>query len=92
MHANTLVIFTADNGAETNTYMHIDAPSGADNREPKSVLKTLGVQPHEEKSELFNLRKDPNQTTNVVNANRDQAQALKELLTKYQTESRSVAR
>jgi arylsulfatase A len=73
-------------------WVYIDAPSGADNREPKSVLKTLGVQPHEEKSELFNLRKDPNQTTNVVNANRDKAQALKELLMKYQTKSRSVAR
>jgi hypothetical protein len=64
----------------------------ADDREPESVLETLDVQPHVEKSELFNLRRDPNQTHNVVISNRGKAEALKALLTKYQAQSRSVAR
>ena len=79
-------------GIRQGDWVYIDAPSGADNREPESVLETLGVKPHNAKSELFNLRKDSNQTNNVVNVNPERAQALKALLTKYRTESASVAR
>ena len=48
-------------------WVYIDAPSGADNREPRHVLESLGVQSHEEQAELFNLVEDPNQTTNCPN-------------------------
>ncbi len=64
-------------------WVFIDAPSGADNREPQTVLETLGVQPHQQPAELFNLRTDPNQTVNLLAAHPEKAQALKSLLNRY---------
>lgn len=64
-------------------WVFIDAPSGADNREPKTILETLGVQPHQEPAELFDLRTDPKQTVNLLAAHPEKAKALKSLLNRY---------
>ena len=64
-------------------WVYIDAPSGANNREPDSVLKTLGVKPHDQQTELFNLRTDPRQTTNLIAERPDQAERLLAILDRY---------
>ena len=71
-------------------WVYIDAPSGADNREPPAVLKALGVKRHSEKTELYNLADDPNQTTNVIKQNAKKARSLKSLLTRYQDNPTSL--
>lgn len=73
-------------------WVYIDAPSGADNSEPESVLQTLGVVASDADRGLYNLRQDPKQTTNVINENPEIAEKLKALLTKYKNVGRSVTR
>lgn len=70
-------------------WVYVDAPSGSDNREPQSVLEHLGVVPHNEKAELFDLRKDPNQSTNRIAQNAEIASKLKQLLMHFQNEASS---
>ncbi|MCS1411411.1 MAG: Arylsulfatase [Verrucomicrobia subdivision 3 bacterium] len=73
-------------------WVYINAPTGADNREPQSVLDALGVKPHNHAAELFNLRTDPNQTTNRITTNAEKAKALKALLERYRTGNSSRPR
>jgi len=73
-------------------WVYIDGPSGADNREPDLVLKALGVVPDEESAELYNLSDDPKETTNVIRQYPEKADALRSLLNRYRSLSRSVER
>ncbi len=66
-------------------WVYIDDPNGADNKEPEHVLTALGVKPDDEQTELYNLARDPKQTTNVVKRHPEKAAALKSLLDRYRT-------
>jgi arylsulfatase A len=71
-------------------WVFIDGPNGADNAEPEPVLVALGVNADDEPAELYNLREDPKQTTNVFRKNPEKSAALKELLDKYRTQPSSL--
>ena len=73
-------------------WVYIDAPSGADNREPGNILAALGVKPHGHSTELYNLREDPRQTTNLVTEHPETARELRELLQRHRREPSSVRR
>ena len=71
-------------------WVYIDGPSGADNAEPEPILNALGVNDDDEPAELYNLREDPKQTTNVYLKYPEKSVALKALLDKYRTQSSSL--
>ena len=71
-------------------WVYIDRNTGADNREPNHVLKSLGVQADEEEYELYNLREDPKQTTNAIREYPEKAAALKALLEDYKDRESSL--
>ena len=71
-------------------WVYIDGPNGADNAEPKPVLVALGVNDDNESAELYNLREDPKQTTNLYRKHPEKSVTLKELLDKYRTQSSSL--
>jgi len=71
-------------------WVYIDGPNGADNAEPEPILNALGVKDDDEPAELYNLREDPKQTTNVYLKYPEKSVALKELLDKYRTQSSSL--
>lgn len=71
-------------------WVYIDSDNGADNNEPRHVLKALGVIDDKEKSELYDLSNDPNQTRNLVTMNPEKAKALKATLEQYKNRSSSL--
>ena len=70
-------------------WVFLEAPSGSNNREPASVRESLGVKPHRLEVELFNLKDDPNQTTNLADRFPDKVKELKQLLVDYRSRPRS---
>ncbi|WP_372751884.1 arylsulfatase [Labilibaculum sp.] len=73
-------------------WVFINSKSGRDNAEPQWFKDSLGVVPHNEDFELFNLKIDPQQTKNLVKENPEKAEELKNILLKYVSEGRTVTR
>lgn len=73
-------------------WVFIDAANGRDNEEPQWYREMLGVEPHNESSELFNLKEDPQQTKNLLKEYPGKAKALKALLESYKSEGRTIIR
>ena len=71
-------------------WVYIDGPNGADNAEPEPILNALGVNDDDEPAELYNLRENPNQTTNAYRNHPEKSVTLKELLDKYRNQSSSL--
>ncbi len=71
-------------------WVYIDSPKGADNAESDFVLRTLGVVADDEPNELYNLKDDPNQSTNLVTRYPEKAAALKALLESYKSRPSSL--
>lgn len=70
----------------------IDSENGRDNDEPEWYREMLGVEPHTESVELFNIKEDPQQTKNLATVYPDKAKALKTLLEKYVADGRTINR
>lgn len=61
-------------------WLYIDHKTGDANAEPEWFRNERGVKPHDEHCELFNLERDPRQTTNVSQEYPELANDLKLLL------------
>jgi arylsulfatase A-like enzyme len=77
-------------GIRQGNWVYFDTPSGDENREPPSVREALGVVPHSEEAELFNLADDPKETTNLLKNCPEKAAELQALLAKYKADSTSL--
>jgi hypothetical protein len=68
----------------------VDGPSG-DNakQEPEWFRKQLGVIPHDQAVELFNLKDDPQQTRNLAGEFPEKVQQMKHLLEELEQSGRS---
>jgi arylsulfatase A len=73
-------------------WIFIDASSGGDSKEPEWYREYLGVKPHNEENELFNIIEDPQQTINLVKNNPEKVKELKSILEKYVTKGRTIER
>ncbi len=69
-----------------------DSNSAGPNREPEWFRTERQVSAHDQQIELFNLRNDPAQTTNLAASNPERVRSMQRLLRRYQIEGRSVAR
>jgi arylsulfatase A-like enzyme len=73
-------------------WVFINSEEGRDNDEPDWFKEEIGVVPHNEDFELFNLEKDAQQTKNLVKEYPEKAEALKKLLEKYIEDERTIVR
>ena len=73
-------------------WVYIDFPTGDDNKEPEWRRQELGVEPHEEPRELFNLADDPTERYNLAAKHPEKIKSLRALLEKYKADGRSVKR
>ncbi|TRX51907.1 arylsulfatase [Fulvivirga sp. M361] len=73
-------------------WVFINNKEGRDNEEPDWFKEKIGVKPHKEDFELFNLKKDSQQTTNLLKVYPEKAEELKKLLEKYIKEERTIVR
>lgn len=74
-------------------WVFIDAPSGEDNAragEPDWFKQERGYKPHSFPGELYNLRTDPAQRTNLYGERPDMVERLKSLLDRYKRAGRSA--
>ena len=71
-------------------WVFINDKSGSTNKEPQWFLDNLGVKSHNEEFELFNIKKDPQQTTNLVKKYPEKVDELRKDLFKYVYEGRTV--
>lgn len=69
-----------------------DSNSGGPNREPEWFRRERLVGTHTEAAELFNLRDDPQQKTNLAAAAPERVESMRRLLERYKREGRSVRR
>lgn len=67
-------------GIRSGDWVYIDHNTGRHNTEPYWFREMRGVQPHNEPGGLYNLNKDPQQTTNVYRKEPQRVSALKSLL------------
>ena len=84
-------------GIRQGDWVLIDHPTGDSNgagrnREPEWFRRERLVASHAEKVELFNLRDDPQQTTNLAASAPDRVKSMKSLLERYKRDGRSVWR
>ena len=68
-----------------------DSNSGGSNREPEWFRNERSATVHDERVELFDLRQDPMQGTNLAVREPERVRSMKELLERYKREGRSVA-
>lgn len=73
-------------------WVFINSHKGNDNLEPQWYRDELGVIPHSESTELFNIKEDPQQTKNLVKSNPDKAAELKKMLEGYIKSGRTIIR
>ena len=74
-------------------WVFIHNNTGDDNNlEPEWFRDMLGVKPHSEDFELFNLKDDPRQTTNLVKRYPGKFEELRNELFKYVYEGRTISR
>lgn len=73
-------------------WVFINHPKGNDNVEPEWYRESLGVEPHEESIELFNIKDDPQQTKNLVKVYPEKATELKAKLEDYIKSGRTIER
>ena len=66
--------------------------NGGQNREPAWFQRERGAGSHDQDVELFNLRDDPQQTTNLADADPERVQSMKGLLERYKRQGRSAPR
>ena len=69
-----------------------DSNSAGPNREPEWFRRERTVVKHDQEVELFNLRDDPAQTTNLAANNPERVQSMRRLLERYRQDGRSVSR
>jgi len=74
------------------SWVFIDARTGDDNKEPGWFKKERGYKPHDQPGELYDLRQDPAERTNLYAKHPETVADLKALLEKYKQEGRSVRR
>ena len=84
-------------GIRQGDWVLIDHPTGdsnraGPNREPEWFRRQRLVASHDQAVELFNLRDDPAQTTNLAASAPERVRSMRRLLERYQRDSRSVAR
>ncbi len=84
-------------GIRQGDWVLIDNPTGDSNgrgrnREPEWFRQQRMVSDHDQAVELFNLRDDPAQTTNLAASAQERARSMKRLLERYKQEGRSVER
>ena len=83
-------------GIRQGDWVLIDNPTGDSNgganKEPQWLRDQRAVMPHAEDAELFNLRRDPQQTTNLAAREPGRVRTMRSLLERYKREGRSVAR
>lgn len=71
-------LMTGQMAIRDGDWVYMDSPSGGHrNQEPEWFRRELGVKPHELLAELFNLRNDPRQTTNLYVSHPEKAAELK---------------
>lgn len=75
----------------------VDHPTGdsniaGPNREPAWFRTERLVSAHDQQVELFNLRDDPDQTTNLARSAPERVRGMQRLLRRYRSEGRSVIR
>lgn len=75
-----------------NEWVFINSHKGNDNLEPQWYRDELGVIPHSESTELFNIKEDPQQTKNLVKVNPEKAAELKKMLEDYIESGRTITR
>jgi arylsulfatase A-like enzyme len=73
-------------------WVFIDNPTGDNNKEPDWMKKERGYQPHNHPGELYDLRTDLQERTNLYAERPEIVRSLKELLEKYKRDGRSVLR
>lgn len=83
-------------GIRQGDWVLIEHPSGDNNvggraAEPEWFRRQRSVVPHDQPVELYNLQRDPQQTTNVADRAEERVRSMKALLARYQQEGRSVA-
>ncbi len=71
-------------------WVFINAPQGNDTKEPEWFRERIGAENIGTPCELFNLKDDPKQTTNVINQYPEKAAELQRELLRYVFEGRSV--
>ncbi len=69
-----------------------DSNSGGPNEEPGWFRAARSAVPHDEEVELFNLRRDPRQTTNLATLEPERVRSMRALLERYQRDGRSTPR
>ena len=73
-------------------WVYIDFPTGDDNEEPQWFRDDLGVEPHDQPAELFNLKADPTERRNLYAEHPEKVEQLKALLERYKARGRSIAK
>jgi arylsulfatase A-like enzyme len=73
-------------------WVFINSNNGRDNDEPEWYRKKIGVVSHNEKQELFNIKKDPQQTKNLVYKNPKKLKELKKVLDNYVLSGRTITK
>ena len=73
-------------------WVFIDHPTGDNNQEPEWFKKERGYVPHTYPGELYDLRTDLQERTNLYAERPEIVHALKELLEQYKREGRSAPR
>ncbi|MCY1719399.1 hypothetical protein OU798_03550 [Prolixibacteraceae bacterium Z1-6] len=74
-----------------NEWVYIDHHTGAESREPDWFKEERNVQAHSFPGELYNLKSDPQQTTNLYEQFPEKVDEMKKLLIEQKKGGRSVA-
>lgn len=72
-------------------WVFIDHFTGSNNEEPEWFREKLNVKPDDFPGELYNLKEDPQETTNLFGKNPEKVKELSRLLEKQKESGRSVA-
>lgn len=83
-------------GLRQGDWVLVDHPTGDSNAgrnaEPDWLRRERSVETHDDSVELFNLKEDPAQTTNLAVAHPERVRSMKRLLERYRQDGRSVVR
>jgi arylsulfatase A len=72
-------------------WVFIDYPTGDNNKEPEWFKQERGYKPHSFPGELYNLKQDYDERTNLYGEHPEIVARLKQLLEKYKSDGRSAA-